>query len=205
MNKKQVIDFLEKAGIWVKDGKIAKADIQKVKEAMAGHKVVAVSDEMTEAQAQTLKKIYEMLETLGDEAKEHLVTNLYQVAEVLEDSEGKERFDMINDKFSAFINKTKAGYVSIHLKPGDKVKCINDKKYIRQYGSGPDWTVPSGIKEGEIYTVVDIVKDYFGANKIMLEVDGKNVVVDTLYMDGKNYGQRFENVDKPDRDISNVI
>ncbi len=31
MNKQQVIDFLEKAGIWVKDGKVAKADVEKVK------------------------------------------------------------------------------------------------------------------------------------------------------------------------------
>lgn len=31
MNKQQVIDFLIKAGIWVKDGKIAKADFDRAK------------------------------------------------------------------------------------------------------------------------------------------------------------------------------
>jgi len=31
MNKQQVIEFLQKAGIWVKDGQIAKSDVAKAK------------------------------------------------------------------------------------------------------------------------------------------------------------------------------
>jgi Zn finger protein HypA/HybF involved in hydrogenase expression len=103
------------------------------------------------------------------------------------------------------LMKAVAGFVSLNVKPGDKVKCINDKKYTRQYGTGPDWTVPNGIKEGEIYEVDSIAKDYFGANKLVLIVDGKKQVVDSLYMNGMNYGQRFELADKPGDEISRVI
>jgi hypothetical protein len=145
MNKQQVIDFLEKAGIWVEDGKIAKADLDRVKSLVESN------------------------------------------------------FKQISDNGSA-----KAGYVAINIKPGDEVRCINDKTYRRQYGSGTDWKVPCGIQEGKVYEVVKIVEDYFGNNKIMVNIDGKNVIVDTLYMDGANYGQRFENVSKPGK-ISKVI
>jgi hypothetical protein len=97
------------------------------------------------------------------------------------------------------------GYVSINVKPGDKVKCINAKKYRRQYGTGPDWTVPAEVKEGEIYEVDSIAKDYFGANKLVLIVDGKKKIVDSLYMDGMDYKPRFELVGQPDKEISRVI
>lgn len=98
-----------------------------------------------------------------------------------------------------------AGYVSIKAQPGDKLRCINDKKYHRHYGTGPDWSVPEGVEEGKIYTVVRISEDYFGSNKLLLDVKGKSTVVDPLYMDGAKYGQRFENVANPGDEIARVI
>lgn len=99
--EKEVLDYLIKAGIWVEDGKVAKADITKVKEAMSKYKSIAAGkDELDAAQAKILQQIYKLLESVGDEAKEHLVTNLYKIADVLNnDEEEKERFNEIDAKF----------------------------------------------------------------------------------------------------------
>lgn len=43
MNKQQVIDFLVKCGIWVKDGQIAKADVQRAKVALENMKKEAAN------------------------------------------------------------------------------------------------------------------------------------------------------------------
>ena len=56
MDKQQVIEFLEKAGIWVKDGKIAKADIAKAKIVLESMKTVADSPDATLTQLR-LEKI----------------------------------------------------------------------------------------------------------------------------------------------------
>ena len=97
------------------------------------------------------------------------------------------------------------GMVNISVKEGDKVICINDNCYIRHYGTGKNWEVPRGIKLGEIYLVLGISEDYFGSNKLILEVNGERVIVSPLYMDGQNYGQRFEKVNSPNETISEVI
>jgi len=61
----------------------------------------ASGNELDETQAKTLKEIYKMVGNLGDEAKEHLVTNLYKIAEVLDDE--PERFEEIDAKYTKFV------------------------------------------------------------------------------------------------------
>jgi hypothetical protein len=120
MNKDKVIQFLQKAGIWPKDGKIAKADLEKALATLRSNpeclkmelepkrmeldtlKAEAAADQMDATQAKVLKQIYDLLNQLGDEAKNHLVTNLYKVAEVLID-EDKEVFDEIDAKYESLL------------------------------------------------------------------------------------------------------
>ncbi len=68
MNKQQVIDFLIKAGIWVKDGKIAKADVEKVKG--------LVEAKITEFDSNTygkLNKIYNLVLLIDFDGKKEIL------------------------------------------------------------------------------------------------------------------------------------
>ena len=59
MNKQKVINYLVKSGIWVKDGKIAKADIQKVRKAIAQYEAEAEATPKTPKGKKLLQELKE--------------------------------------------------------------------------------------------------------------------------------------------------
>lgn len=61
---------------------------------------------MDKNSAQNLKKVYDLLNSMDDDAKSHLVTNLYHTAEILAEEEYEDEWKRIDDEYKSYMGES---------------------------------------------------------------------------------------------------